>query len=490
MEPSIRPGRHRSVWWAAPALALGLDLVTAGVLFPGRSPAGTLAGWAAIGAPVVLYWLVANLALCSAPVPWRLERLAGTLVLCAVHTALTLVNASLYAIAGPLPWRAALAEALWGTPGALLLQPAWALLAVRPVWMALFPSHPFQRHRPLAPRRRGDPAEPRLDRRDAPRAVSEIVADSVAADLAPAREPDAAPGADTGKVDRTAVGARLAAVFGPFGAALSGQGALDVDAEEAVPGVYSIFSGDMAKAPLVRTAARLRAAVRDTRLGVDQITVRAARGALVVTLLDGADREAPALVAGSERPGTIGLIEFLSRRAADECRAVRSAAEPLGAVPTASAAGALSRRDAQDTSRATVGRVLEGLEAFGPVVTSTSRDASADLTVHVIAPVGVEARALAQLAGALHRATDDLAGTLGSLESIGLTLEGRRAVVRPLLLGTGGTVLLAAAGGDPARPGLALVQAERAADRLAADPASMRAVPDDGALASPLGLAS
>lgn len=273
---------------------------------------------------------------------------------------------------------------------------------------------------------------------------------------------------------------QVATVFAPFAPMLSASDPLEIDAQ-AVDDItlFTVFPPRAAKETLIRVAARCLPALAGggslesgPRVGpIDQLTLRGSRGSVVLTPLGSGDRRpalCPVLVTGARRRGCLALLEVLSSRVAAEYRA----AHPDASGTVARAAG--RERAAPDLRAATVPkqieRLAEGLQAFGPVLSSAFRDASEEGMVYLFLPVGTAAQALGELACGLYHSVkrDAGSGGIGVLESIVIRLQDRRVVVRLVSVTAASSTLVVAGGRDVGRAGLAHLQVERAAARLAA----------------------
>jgi len=269
---------------------------------------------------------------------------------------------------------------------------------------------------------------------------------------------------------------RLTALFAPFRSLLSPSGSLEVEAQS-VDGatLFTVFPPRLAKEALVRVAVQLLPILAESRSPqptqpIDQLTLRGSEGALVMTPLGPLNLGGPVLLTGARRRGSLALLEMLSGRAATDYHAAHPDLA-TSATPSTHAdrwEPAARRLQAAEVP-GHIGGVAECLEAFGPVAPSAFRDASGDVVLYLFLPAGTEAHALGQLACDLYHAVEGDAGSggIGAVHSIVIMLGGRRVVVRPVPVPSRSSTLLVAAGGDGGRAGLAYLQLERAAARLA-----------------------
>jgi hypothetical protein len=192
------------------------------------------------------------------------------------------------------------------------------------------------------------------------------------------------------------------------------------------------------------------------RLG--QLTVRAERGAVVLTSLS-EPKDAALVLAAAPLDGSLALLEILSLRvSATHMAPAADAASDAGLEP-------VSAGPAADL-------VAGGLTAFGALTPSVVRDPAGRVELCVLHAPGEGIRDLATVAhaacGAL-AATDP--GALGPVRDAVLRLStgaagARRVAVRPVGGRPGHWIALAAPSGD-ARPGLVELEIARAAARVA-----------------------
>jgi hypothetical protein len=176
---------------------------------------------------------------------------------------------------------------------------------------------------------------------------------------------------------------------------------------------------------------------RLTSWGVEQLTVRTARLACVLTPLGARG----CLAATVERGGSVAMLELLSTRAARAIGHVTgggTAPIAFAAVGTVPAAGGAGHRSVAEAARA--------LTAFGAIAASVVEAEGTAPGVYVFA-----GRDQAVLAGAARAVYDALVpvhdeDALGTLESVVLRRGRERVVVRPLRRSAGAPAVLATAG--------------------------------------------
>jgi hypothetical protein len=196
---------------------------------------------------------------------------------------------------------------------------------------------------------------------------------------------------------------------------------------------------------------------RLTSWGIDQMTIRTARLACVLTPLGARG----CLAAAVRRGGSVAMLELLSARAARATADVGSAASPsnaVTAVDTVAAVGA-THHSVADAARA--------LAAFGPVAAAVVAANGPAPGVYVFA--GREQGVLAGVARAVYDAVVAVhdQAALGALESVVLRRGRERVVVRPLRREAGEPAILATAG-EVAMAGRAHRAAAQAAAALEA----------------------
>ncbi|MBI4013438.1 MAG: hypothetical protein HY359_14055 [Candidatus Rokubacteria bacterium] len=203
---------------------------------------------------------------------------------------------------------------------------------------------------------------------------------------------------------------------------------------------------------------------------VTQATIRGGAGALVLTPLGPLAAGGPVLVAAIPQRGALALLEILSLRVAAEYRATRaaraarpSAPERPEVTPSRLAEAALPPR-------------LEGLArsvtAGGPFRPLCLEDTTGRLLLYLLVGPDMDAGAVGTFASDLYRVMelDDEPGGVGPCQSVVVRFGSQRVVVRPVAATGEGSTLLVTAGPSGERPGLARLQLERLATRLAAPP--------------------
>lgn len=237
----------------------------------------------------------------------------------------------------------------------------------------------------------------------------------------------------------------------------------EIDAEM-VGGVtlHRLAGPDMSAQALREMAARLLSPLRRgwSRHGLDQITVRGATAAVVVTALGDLDGAGAVLVAGTRRGPGLALVELLGRRgAAAWPSASRTVTAPTLPVPDGDAAGDLDGEG--------LAWVAPALAAFGPV-DGRRFPGDGDVVYAFVDPRLVAPEVAAFAREVVDAVTSAGVAELGPLESVtgryGAEQVVIRAVARPL-----GVPWLVVAAGAVDRPGLAHRQVERAAALLIAE---------------------
>lgn len=250
-----------------------------------------------------------------------------------------------------------------------------------------------------------------------------------------------------------ALGRALAAVLAPVGA-------FDWQARR-VGGrpLVSFVPRAVARASIDALAERAgRLAERLGSWGLEQLTVRTARLACVVTPLGARG----CLAATVRRGGSVAILELLSARAArggGDVARPPDGAPAVGPVATTPVGGHNGQQRVGDAARA--------LAAFGTVAPSVAAGDGTAPGVYVFA--AGDAATLAGAARAVHEALVDghAAEALGALESVVLRRGRERVVLRPLREAAGAPAVLVVAG-DVALAGRAHHAAARAAALLEA----------------------
>jgi hypothetical protein len=201
------------------------------------------------------------------------------------------------------------------------------------------------------------------------------------------------------------------------------------------------------------TALRMAPFLADRRLGTraEQVTYRNGPVAVVVT-----PRAPGALVvAASDTAASLALLERWALQAA-------GGGAPSSAVPSPALARG-ERLRSVDVPGA-VSAVAGTLRSFGPVAPTVMHDETTGTVLYLFLPPSSPALPMATFA---RDVTAELAtGELGVPVSVTFRLGSRRLVIQALESGVARTALLVA-GGPVDRPGLARVELERAARRLA-----------------------
>lgn len=238
---------------------------------------------------------------------------------------------------------------------------------------------------------------------------------------------------------------------------LPATGTVEVDAY-AVGGVpvLSVGSPGLAADAVARTVARALPVLVERRAPgpLAQVTLRGARGAVVLTPLGPREHGAPVLVVALVPGASLALLELLALRATGGAGGGDAAAEPLpadaGFVPAA--------------ADAALAGVAGTLGAFGAVVPSVLRHADGGLDLFLFTAADRAVTPVARAARELFAAAVDGAA-LGAVSSI--AFRGAREQVLATPLAARRPALLVAAG-VVRRPGLARLQLGRAAAALGA----------------------
>jgi hypothetical protein len=236
--------------------------------------------------------------------------------------------------------------------------------------------------------------------------------------------------------------------------------------------VYTACSPRLAEDAVVRAAFRFLSFLAESPGGeaVTQTTVRGAAGAMVLTPLGPLGAGGPVLAAAIPQRGALALLEILSLRVAAAYRASEPSPTGLAAGSTLATASPVGLGEAPLPPR------LEGLArsltACGPLRPLGLTDQTGQLLLYVLAGPGVDAHGVGRFAADLYRVMeiDGDPGGVGPFQSVVVRLGDQRVVVRPVAEAPGHSTVLVAAGPASDRPGLAQLQVERAATRLAAPP--------------------
>jgi hypothetical protein len=196
---------------------------------------------------------------------------------------------------------------------------------------------------------------------------------------------------------------------------------------------------------------------------VEQATLRAVGGALVLTPVGSSWATGAVIAVGLRSGGSLARLEMLARRAAAG-HAVSEATVRPHRPPDGMGLPRLERGP-EPMSGA---EVAEALDAFGKLTATSFRDVEQGALVHCFLPPEAAAAPLAAFGCALGAAmsAESPAGGFGSFHSAVLRSGTKRLEVRRLPSAAGAAAILLVGGADTGRPGLARLQVERAAARL------------------------
>ncbi len=196
---------------------------------------------------------------------------------------------------------------------------------------------------------------------------------------------------------------------------------------------------------------------------VEQVTLRAVGGALVLTPVDSSWATGAVIAVGLRSGGSLARLEMLARRAA----AGHAVSEATGHAHRPPDGTGLPRLE-PESGPVSGAEVAEALDAFGELTVTSFRDVERDALVHCFLPPGAAAAPLAAFGCALVSAmsAESPAGGFGSFHSAVLRSGTKRLEVRRLPSAAGAAAVLLVGGADTGRPGLARLQVERAAARL------------------------
>src|SRR6266700_6260406 len=196
---------------------------------------------------------------------------------------------------------------------------------------------------------------------------------------------------------------------------------------------------------------------------VEQVTLRAVGGALVLTPVDSSWATGAVIAVGLRSGGSLARLEMLARRAA----AGHAVSEATGHPHRPSDGTGLPRLE-PGPGPASGSEVAEALDAFGKLTASSFRDIERGALVHCFLPPEAAAAPLAAFGCALVAAmsVEGPAGGFGSFHSAVLRSGPKRLELRRLPSAAGAAAVLLVGGADTGRPGLARLQVERAAARL------------------------
>jgi hypothetical protein len=236
----------------------------------------------------------------------------------------------------------------------------------------------------------------------------------------------------------------------------------DIDTDR-VDGVtlYRVVGPDLSAEALRDVAANLVTLLRKgwSGRGLDQITVRGATTAVVVTALGDLTGSGGVLVAGTLRGPGLALVELLGRRGAATWPSTPGAGRSVAVLPDEELVEPI---DGEDLSR-----IASVMDAFGPVA---GRCFAGDAAlVYAFVEPSFEAPDVAQFA---REVVDAIAAAgvsgLDPMESVTARSGVEHVVIRPVPRPRGVPRLVVAAG-PVERPGLAQRQVERAAALLSSE---------------------
>lgn len=277
-----------------------------------------------------------------------------------------------------------------------------------------------------------------------------------------ARTPEAAP-----RAEDTIDGARVKALLAPVGP-------LEVESQTLMGiALFTACSPRLAKDAVLQAAFRFLSFLAESpgAQPVTQTTIRGGVGALVLTPLGPLATGGPVLAAAIPQRGALALLEILSLRIATEYPATRAAlAVTLSESP---------RPDARPSPLAEapvpprVELLARSLTAGGPLRPLCFEGPTGRLLLYLLVGPDVDAKAIGAFALDLYRVmeVDDEPGGVGPFQSVVVRLGSQRVVIRPVAPNPECSTLLVTAGPSDGRPGLARLQLERVAGRLALPPA-------------------
>jgi predicted regulator of Ras-like GTPase activity (Roadblock/LC7/MglB family) len=204
---------------------------------------------------------------------------------------------------------------------------------------------------------------------------------------------------------------------------------------------------------------------------VSQTTVRGAAGAMVLTPCGPLSAGGPVLAAAIPRRGALALLEILSLRVAAEHRAAAAGPAPPGAAPIAP-----DLPDGWPVSRfhevpvpSRVDALARSLSGAGALRSVCLEDSTGRLLLYLLLAPDADPQRLGRFASDLYRVMEieGEPGGVGPFQSVVVRLGSQQVVVRPISVSAGRSTMLVAATAGDARPGLAHLQLERVAARLA-----------------------
>jgi len=222
--------------------------------------------------------------------------------------------------------------------------------------------------------------------------------------------------------------------------------------------IISVSTAGVAAGAVTAAAGRLCPILaRSVSQPIEQVTLRAAGGILVLTPLGSSSSGGAMLAVGMRTGGALARLEMLARRAA---------ASPVDREPLRGA-GVFARFDRTPTPPA-IAAAAEDLTSFAPLDVQSYREAASGAVVHCLVAPGLPAPELAPFAWELAQvmAQSAPAEALGAFHSAVLRAGNTRVEIRKLPAPAGLSQILVVAGGDTGRPGLARLQVERTAARL------------------------
>jgi len=244
-------------------------------------------------------------------------------------------------------------------------------------------------------------------------------------------------------------------------ASLLSQDALVVD-EAQIAGftVITVGTAGLAGPSLASAAGSLSARLAgEAPWPVEQATLRAVGGALVLTPVGAGWATGAVIAVGLRASGSLARLEMLARRAAAGYAVAAQAHRPPDGA----------RLPHLEPMPATASSEVAGmLDAFGKLTSTTFREIERGVLVHCFLPAGAAAASLAAFGCGLVSAmsAESPAGGFAPFHSAVLRSGTKRLEVRRLPSAAGPAAILIVGGTDTGRPGLARLQVERAAARL------------------------